>query len=68
MQLEPDDIVVVIKANGLVSFFAQDLPETEALLERIQALHTCECAEDICPAWEMPDWRQRLLNGEYDTP
>ena len=65
MNLQPGDVVIVVKANGLVQYWEQDTPEVRAYLDSVQELSTCQCAEDHCPAEEMPGWRQALVNGQY---
>lgn len=65
MRLEPNDVVIVIKPDGRVVFWEQDTPEVLAYLERVESLSTCDCANDHCPADEMPGWRQQLMEGKY---
>lgn len=63
-----EEVIIVVKADGTIAYWAQDMPALEAALQNVEALSTCDCQEDVCPEWEMEDWRTRLLSGEYDTP
>ena len=65
MQLNEGDVVIVVRANGQVCFWAQDTPEVLEFLDNVQALSTCACTDDHCPADEMPMWRKQLVDGTY---
>jgi hypothetical protein len=67
VKLEPDDVVIIVKPDGRVVYWAQDTPEVLAYLERVEALSTCDCADDRCPADAMLGWRQQMLEGRIDA-
>ena len=66
MTLQPGDVVIVVRADGLVQFWEQDTPEVLEYLDNVQELSTCQCAHDHCPAEEMPGWRAQLANGTLE--
>lgn len=65
MDLQPGDVVIVVKANGQVCYWAQDTPEVLAYLDAVKELSTCDCDADFCPSYEMPEWREALRQGKY---
>jgi hypothetical protein len=63
MTLQPGDKVIVLHPGGQISYWQQDTPDILEYLEQVQALSTCDCNEDICPAHEMDSWRLQLYEG-----
>ena len=57
------EVIIRIGPGGLVSYWEQDTPEVQALLEAVEALSTCDCVDEVCPASEMRDWRAQLSQG-----
>ena len=51
--LHPGDVVIVVRADGLIQYWEQDTPEVLASLERVEELSTCRCLGDRCPTDEM---------------
>lgn len=76
MALQPGDVVIVVKANGQVCYWAQDTPEVLAYLGSVRELSLCQCQQahddDDSTCWPLPmaicdtrKRRQALADGQY---
>lgn len=70
IDLEDGDAIIVLKADGTLQFWHQSFPDLVAdlTISVDRQTRTCDCEEDICPAWEMPGWNKLLLDSLDDIP